>query len=233
MKATYRDAQKAADSIRKAVNPVSIFLFGSVAREGEGNDLDLLVLIDDPADTVEDAGPRVYRSLKPHYRKFSIDPFVISLSDWREFQKKGSPFLRLLAREGRVLFMKNAVEEWLRQAGEELAMARYLLQGGYFRGACYHAQQAVERTMKAGLLERGWELEKTHSAARLSAIGKDLRVKFPLSDEEILFIDGIYRGRYPVEAGLLPLGAPTVDEAEKSVKVAEKLLRSMQKKKRK
>ena len=47
MLVTYEDAKKAATSIRKAVDPCSIVLFGSVAREGSGNDLDLLILIDE------------------------------------------------------------------------------------------------------------------------------------------------------------------------------------------
>jgi HEPN domain-containing protein len=230
---TYEDAKKAAASIRKAVDPCSVILFGSVAREGAGNDLDLLVLIDDRGRTIEDAGSLVQNSLKPYYKKFSIDPFIVSLSKWHEYQRKGSLFLQLIAREGRVLFMKDIEEEWVKQAEEELAMANFLLQGGYFKGSCYHAQQSVEKAMKASLFKKGWELEKTHSAARLAAIGQDLRVKFPLSDDDILFVDSIYRGRYPAEAGLLPLGSPTREDAEKSVSLAGKLLKSVGRKRKK
>lgn len=233
MMVTYEDARKAAASIRKAVNPCSVFLFGSVAREGTGNDLDLLVLIDDTGKTMEDVGSMVHKSLKPHYKKFSIDPFIVSLSKWNEYQRKGSPFLRLISREGKVLFMKDMVEEWVKEAREELDMAAHLLQGEYFKGACYHAQQSVEKAMKASLFKKGWDLEKTHSAARLVAIGKDLRVKFPLSEDDILFVDSIYRGRYPAEAGLLPLGTPTRDEAEKAVNLAKKLLKRVAKKNKK
>lgn len=230
MMVTYGDAQQAAASIRKAVNPFSVFLFGSVARKGTGQDLDLVVLIDEPGKTLEDIGAMVHKALKPFYRKFSIDPFIISLADWRKYQKEGSPFLHLIAKEGKVLFMKNAADEWLKQAQEEFDMALYLLQGDYFKGACYHAQQSLEKALKASLLKKGWDLEKTHSAARLVAIGKELRVRFPLSDEEILFIDGIYRGRYPAEAGLLPLGIPTKIDAEKSVNLAQKLLKTISRK---
>jgi HEPN domain-containing protein len=227
---TYLDARRAAEAIRKAVDPFSIFLFGSVARKGVGNDLDLLVLVDEKGRSIRDIELLIHRSLKPYYSKFSIDPFVFSLSKWFEYHKKGSPFLHLLAREGKVLFMKNIVEEWTRQAREELEMATYLLGGGYLKGACYHAQQAVEKAMKAGLFRKGWELEKTHSSARLAAIGKDLKLKFPLLEDEITFMDSIYRGRYPAEAGLLPLGLPSKEEAERAVKIAEKMLKSIEKK---
>lgn len=232
MIATYEDAKKVAASIRKAVNPCSVVLFGSVARDGAGNDLDLLILIDDSGRTIEDAGSLVQHSLKPYYKKFSIDPFIMFLSKWHEYQRKGSPFLNLISKEGRVLFMKDIVEEGVKQAEDELEMADYLFQGGYFKGTCYHAQQSVEKAMKAGLFKKGWELERTHSAARLAAIGQDLRVRFPLSEEDILFIDSIYRGRYPAEAGLLPLGSPTREEAEKSVNLARKLLHVAKKSKK-
>jgi HEPN domain-containing protein len=111
-------------------------------------------------------------------------------------------------------------------------MAEYLLKGGFFKGACYHAQQSAEKAMKAGLFKKGWELEKTHSAARLAAIGKDLRVKFPLLEDDIVFLDSIYRGRYPVEAGLLPLGSPTRNEAEKAIGLAGKLFQEITKRKK-
>lgn len=230
---THQDAQKAVQSIRKAAHPYSVLLFGSVAREGRGNDLDLLILFDDREVTSEDIQYSVNKSLRPYYKKFSVDPFILPLSKWYEYQKKGSPFLNLISREGKVLFMKGIVEEWAKQAKEELDMAVYLLQGEYFKGACYHAQQSAEKAMKASLFKKGWELEKTHSAARLAAIGKELRVKFPLSEEDIVFIDSIYRGRYPAEAGLLPLGSPTRDEAEKSISLARKLLQGINKKNRK
>lgn len=129
--------------------------------------------------------------------------------------------------------MKDIEKEWIKQAEEELDMADFLLQGGYFKGSCYHAQQSVEKALKASLFKKGWELEKTHSAARLTAIGKDLRLKFPLSEDDILFIDSIYRGRYPAEAGLLPLGSPTREEAEQSVRLAGKLLKSVTRKRKK
>lgn len=40
--------------------------------------------------------------------------------------------------------MKDAVKDWVKQAQEELNMAEYLFSGGYYKGACYHAQQSLE-----------------------------------------------------------------------------------------
>jgi HEPN domain-containing protein/predicted nucleotidyltransferase len=223
---TLKDAKQAASSISKKLDPFSVVLFGSVAREGQGHDLDLLVVIDDSRKTTDDVNLLLHQCLKPYYRKFSVDSFVVPLSLLREYYVKGSPFLYLVSREGRPLYMKDIIGEWCKQAEDELGMAEYLLQGTYFKGACYHAQQSSEKAMKARLLRKGWGLEKTHSIERLVAIGKDYKVKFPLSDDEIVFMDHIYKGRYPIEAGLLPLGEPSREDAGRAVAIADRLLKN-------
>lgn len=225
---TLKDAQKVTDAIVKTLNPVSVMLFGSVAREGTGNDLDLLIVTDDKKGKIQDKNLLLHKCLKRFYTKFAIDPFVVALPSLNEHYLKGSPFLKLIFKEGRTLYMKDAVREWLKQSGEESNMAAYLLQGGYFKGACYHAQQSIEKSIKALLLKKGWELEKIHSIGRLIAIGRDYKIKLTLSDEEIVFIDGIYRGRYPAEAGLLPLGEPSKADAEKAVSIAGRIFKNTQ-----
>ena len=79
--------------------------------------------------------------------------------------------------------------------------------------------------MKAQLFKKGWELERTHSIERLVAIAKDYKIRFPLSDQEIVFLDSIYRGRYPVDEGLLPLGDPSQRDAQEAVSLGRKLLK--------
>ena len=91
--------------------------------------------------------------------------------------------------------MKNAESEWMKDARDELAAAEYLREGGFWKPACFHAQQAVEKSLKARLLGKGWELEKVHSIARLLALSNDYKIPSNLGDEEIQFMDSIYRGR--------------------------------------
>ena len=123
--------------------------------------------------------------------------------------------------------MKDAVKEWLAHTEEELNMAVYLLDGKFFKGSCYHSQQCVEKAIKTMLLNRGWELEKTHSIDRLISIGEDYKVKVDISDEEIVFIDSIYRSRDPFDAGLLPLGAPSEEDAKRAVNIAKRISKDM------
>jgi HEPN domain-containing protein len=126
--------------------------------------------------------------------------------------------------QGKVLYMGEIIGDWLRQARDECDMARYLNKGGYFRGACYHAQQAIEKYFKACLLKAGWQLEKTHSIQRLSAIMEQFNLPSMMDEDTIAFIDSIYRGRYSAEQGLLPMGEPQADEAAKACAIAEKLI---------
>ncbi len=225
---TVEDAKEVTSSIVKNLRPVSVILFGSVAREEVGTDLDLLVITDDKSEATGDNNLLLHKCLKRFYKKFAIDPFIIPQSLLNKYYSKGSPFLRLITKEGRVLYMKNAVKEWIKNSRDELNMAVYLLEGGFFKGACYHAQQSIEKSIKATLFNKAWELEKTHSIERLIAIGKNYKIKLKLSDKEIVFIDSIYRGRYPADAGLLPLGEPSKADAEKAVSIAKRISKEIQ-----
>jgi len=58
---------------------------------------------------------------------------------------------------------------WLRLADEDLAMARLALDQGIYRQTCFHAQQAVEKALKALLLARQGPYPRTHSLEDLLA----------------------------------------------------------------
>ncbi len=223
---TIKEAREAASSIARAVDPLSVVVFGSVAREGRGADLDLLIVIDDHDCKSSDTDRKLFKVLKKYYQRFSIEPFVVTRSSLREYFFRGSPLLTTIQSEGRLLYMRNAAQEWIRQSREELETGRYLLGGDFFKGTCYHAQQSVEKAMKAALLSKGWMLEKVHSIARLAALCAEYKIKTVLADDEIVFMDGIYRGRYSAEEGLLPLGSPVREDAERALRIASKVVKT-------
>jgi HEPN domain-containing protein len=225
--ATIMDAKIVSQEIVRAINPVSISIFGSCAKYGSGEDLDLLIIFDEKLKISGDINIIVHKCLKRFYRDFAIDPFIIPESLFREYYLRGSPFLRLILREGRPLYMRGVLEEWFKQAENELNMAVYLLGGGFFRGSCLHSQQSIEKSIKARLLKEGWELERIHSIERLVSIGEKYSIKIGLSDEEIVLIDNIYKGRYPAESGLLPFGEPSESDAEKAVDLAKRIFNEM------
>jgi HEPN domain-containing protein len=225
--ATIMDAKIVSEEIVRAINPVSISIFGSCAKYGSGEDLDLLIIFDEKLKISGDINIIVHKCLKRFYKDFAIDPFIIPESLFKEYYFRGSPFLRLILREGRPLYMRGVLEEWLKQAEDELNMAVYLLDGGFFRGSCLHSQQSIEKSIKARLLKEGWELERIRSIERLVSVGEKYKIKIGLSDEEIVFIDNIYKGRYPAESALLPLGEPSGSDAERAADLAKRILKEM------
>jgi len=225
---TFDDAKKIAGEIVNQIQPLSIVVFGSVAREGYGNDLDLFIVIDDSLSR-KVAIDTLHKHLKPFYKYFAIDEFVVEQSVLQEHYEKGSPFISTIIKEGRSVYMKNAVQEWLRQAEEELKISLYLLEGGFFKGACYHAQQAIEKSIKANLISKGWDLEKTHNVNRLIALCNEFNIHVSLTDDEIVFIDSIDKGRYPADIGLLPLDEPDKKDAIRATQIASRIVEEMKK----
>lgn len=219
---TLTEAKEVTKAIVDQLDPMAVVLFGSMARRGKGDDLDLLIVSggDESVSEVQ----LLHQCLKTFYKRFSIDPILVSVADLRRFYREGSPFVRLILMEGRSLYMKKAVKEWLGHAEEELSTAEYLFDGGFYRSACYHAQQAIEKGIKARLIEKGWLLEKIHSLERLISIAEDYEVAVSMADDEITFMDTIYLGRYPAEAGLLPLGDPKKEDAERAVSIAGRIV---------
>ena len=120
--------------------------------------------------------------------------------------------------------MKDAIREWIDLAVEDLRQARYLFEGGFYRGACFAAQQAVEKGIKAELLKRGWELEIIHQIKRLLHLLEEFDLHVQYEEDDVDFLDSIYRGRYPAEEGLLPLKPPVDLDASGSIAVAEALV---------
>jgi HEPN domain-containing protein len=71
--------------------------------------------------------------------------------------------------------------DWLRIARSDLALARIPAQGEILRETlCFHAQQAVEKSLKAVLVELGVAFPRTHSIERLIDLlpEKILRTRF-------------------------------------------------------
>jgi len=124
--------------------------------------------------------------------------------------------------------MKRETEEWLKIALEEYKSAMYLFEKGLYRMVCYHAQQTVEKILKAILTEREVDFAKTHNILDLRNAAIRLGYEIKLTDEDSVFLNSIYRLRYPSDLGLLPSGEPTKEDAEKAIGIAQIMVDSIQ-----
>ena len=85
------DAKAVSNVIVNTIHPISIVVFGLVARKGIGNDLDLLIITEDNSKLLNETNLIINKCLKPFYKNFAIDPFVIPQSVLNEHHRNGSP----------------------------------------------------------------------------------------------------------------------------------------------
>lgn len=75
------------------------------------------------------------------------------------------------------------------------------------------------------LLEKGRRPPRTHDLVELLNAVAEEGWAVGLEMDDAVFLNSVYRGRYPTEAGLLPHGEPTSDDAQRAVAVAEPVMR--------
>ena len=110
--------------------------------------------------------------------------------------------------------MRRATKAWLVKAEEDLDAIRALRGNPQLTGVvAFHAQQCVEKCLKAVAEERKRTVLRVHDLRRLWEVVAD---QFP----EVLGIDllreltDIYTdSRYPGDLGLMPSGKPTEQDA--------------------
>ena len=120
--------------------------------------------------------------------------------------------------------MNAAHEPWLTFAREDLRMAELALADGIFNQVCFHAQQCVEKAIKAFLESQGQASPRTHRMADLlGLLPPDLLSGLRPA---LLLLDRFYiPTRYPdALPGMLPLGAPSQADAEEALDVARSAL---------
>ncbi len=120
--------------------------------------------------------------------------------------------------------MNEAAERWLTFAREDLRVAELVLEEGIFNQVCFHAQQCVEKALKAALASRGQVPPRVHSITDLLSF---VQVEYlaKLSDDLVLLDDFYIPTRYPdALPGTLPDGLPGRTEAEFALAVARTAL---------
>lgn len=177
---TRQDIQAACDDIVREFAPLQVILFGSHAygTPTEDSDVDLLVVMAIPESEARRQAVEILRTIP---RRFRMDVLVrspeeiayrVSYNDW---------FLREITEKGEVLYesvefvpktikpekydMNPLALEWIRKAeGDYIIMLQnHESSTPIYDGICFHAQECIEKYLKAWLQEAEIPFSKTHN----------------------------------------------------------------------
>lgn len=117
--------------------------------------------------------------------------------------------------------MKNETRAWLSYADENLASAIILLEQELMNACLQNAQQAVEKYLKALLVEKGSMLRKTHSINELATMLAKNDINMDVAAEDCDLLDAVYLPtKYPL-GGALPDFEPDVTLCSRCLVIAE------------
>lgn len=110
--------------------------------------------------------------------------------------------------------MKQITLEWLNSAKDDLLIITKIIDDiSLTHQVAFHAQQAIEKSIKSVIDEFEIELIRTHSLETLSRRIQGI-FHIPAGIEIIKKLDQLYiDARYPGDLGLLPDGKPTMNDA--------------------
>lgn len=115
-------------------------------------------------------------------------------------------------------------EDWMAEAEEDLAAARTLMASAHYSRAIFHAQQCVEKGLKAAYVAlQGNVPPRIHRLRPLAymAFGDSAdEVRLALEELEKHYTTS----RYPVEVGMRPSDNYTQEDAEEAVTQCSELL---------
>lgn len=117
-------------------------------------------------------------------------------------------------------------KRWLAQAEQDLKSSEWDVRGGFYESACFKAQQAAEKSLKAVSLSLGKSGVTSHSTFALTRELINTDKSFEKLSSACRELDKLYiPTRYP---DALPSGIPhdyfTKEDAEKAIKYGKLIL---------
>ena len=127
--------------------------------------------------------------------------------------------------------MKKQVEDWIQLADKDLYAAKIILKNEYplTNIVAFHCQQAIEKYLKAFLIEKGIPVIKTHDLITLNGVIKEMN-DLGIDEKKLIIINEVYiESRYPGELGLLPDGMLSEEQVKEFVAYAQEVKRIIMK----
>ena len=119
--------------------------------------------------------------------------------------------------------MKDETDAWLNYAAENLAVAELSLAHSYLNACLHNAQQAVEKYLKALMIEHELPFKKTHTIFVLWQSLADKGLETGLTEEDCTLLDSVFMpSRYPLFS-ILPEAMPDKETCEKCIRIARRV----------
>jgi HEPN domain-containing protein len=119
--------------------------------------------------------------------------------------------------------MKDETRIWITYADENLEVSALTLEHGHLNACLQNAQQAVEKYLKAVIIERDLAFLRTHSVRELVRILVDQEIIPGISEDEMDLMDAIYiPSKYPVYSAL-PRAVPDDAICHEALNVARRV----------
>ena len=119
--------------------------------------------------------------------------------------------------------MKDETQTWLKYANENLRSAKLLLESNLFNPCLQNIQQAVEKWLKALIVESSLKLKKTHSINELRNTLVAGGIGVDLTEDECDFLDSLYLpSKYPI-GSVLPDFEPDMEICTQCMDIAERM----------
>jgi HEPN domain-containing protein len=109
--------------------------------------------------------------------------------------------------------MKKTTEDWIQAAEDDIAVINHIINDNALTHiVAFHAQQAIEKAIKAIIEEYELGNVKSHSLENLLGIVQN-HITIKTGKQVISSLESLYiESRYPGSLGMLPQGKPTIAE---------------------
>ena len=119
--------------------------------------------------------------------------------------------------------MKDEIPAWLSYADENLDVAELSLANDHLNACLHNSQQAVEKYLKALIIEHDLPFRKTHAIYTLWQELTEHGIQSGLTEEDCDLFDAVYMpSRYPLFS-VLPDAVPDLETCEKCIRIARRV----------
>ena len=121
--------------------------------------------------------------------------------------------------------MKKLVKDWFFFADRDLKTAEILIRDEYplTNIIAFHCQQAIEKYLKAYLVEKETPVIKTHDLIKLNETVRQIK-DLGIDEKKLVIVNEVYsETRYPADLGLLPDGFPSDEQAKEFIEYAKEV----------